>query len=474
MIAKPSMPRLFVAGLSGGSGKTIVTLGLLLLLRRAGLDVRAFKKGPDYIDPAWLAWASAHPARNLDAFLMGAETVCASFMRHGTPGGINVIEGNRGLFDGLDAEGTYSSANLAEILAAPIVLVLDAAKMTRTAAALVLGCQKLAPRAAIQGVVLNQVNGQRHEHILREAIESICAIPVVGALPHLEDNPLPERHLGLVPPAEHHTTSSVERNLLAWMENRVDLDALLTIARTAPSLATRADERTPLPDAHGLRIGCLRDSAFTFYYPENLEELERAGAELAPISALHATALPTGLHALYIGGGFPETHAKALSANTSFLESLRVSCAAGLPVYAECGGLMLLARSLTWRGVRSPMANVFPIDVEAFRAPQGHGYSELRVDAPNPFFAQGAVLRGHEFHYSRIVSGSDAVTSACAVLRGTGCYPGRDGLVTKSVLAAYTHLHAAATPQWAAGILTAARKFALHGRTPDVLESVFS
>jgi cobyrinic acid a,c-diamide synthase len=464
------MPRLLVAGLSGGSGKTIVTLGLLLLLRRAGLDVRAFKKGPDYIDPAWLRWASAHPARNLDAFLMGAEAVRASFARHGIPDGINVIEGNRGLFDGLDAAGTYSSANLAEILAAPIVLVLDATKMTCTAAALVLGCQKLDPRASIQGVVLNQVNGQRHERVLREAIESVCSIPVIGALPRLQKNPLPERHLGLIPPDEHQTMGSVERNLLEWMENRVDLDALLTIARSAPALATHADARTPLPDAHGLRIGYLRDSAFTFYYPENLEELERAGAELVPISALHATSLPTGLHALYIGGGFPETHVRALSA--SFLESLRQTCAIGLPVYAECGGLMLLARTLSWQGVRYPMANVFPIDVEAFATPQGHGYSELRVDASNPFFPQGAVLRGHEFHYSCIVSGSEAVTTACAVLRGTGCDSGRDGLVTQNVMAAYTHLHATATPQWASGILTAARQFALHVETHDALQSL--
>ena len=468
------MPRLLVAGLSGGSGKTIVTLGLLLLLRRAGLDVRAFKKGPDYIDPAWLAWASAHPARNLDAFLMGAEAVRASFVRHGTRSGINVIEGNRGLFDGLDAAGTYSSANLAEILAAPIVLVLDATKMTRTAAALVLGCQKLDPRASIQGVVLNQVNGQRHERVLREAIESVCSIPVIGALPRLQKNLLPERHLGLIPPDEHQTMGSVERNLLEWMKDRVDLDALLTIARSAPALAAHADAHTPLPDAHGLRIGYLRDSAFTFYYPENLEELERAGAELVPISALHATSLPTGLHALYIGGGFPETHANALSANTSFLKSLREACTTGLPVYAECGGLMLLARTLSWQGVRYPMANVLPIDVEAFATPQGHGYSELRVDASNPFFSQGAVLRGHEFHYSRIVSGSEAVASACAVLRGTGCFASRDGLITQNVFAAYTHLHATATPQWVSGILAAAREFALRAETHDALQSATS
>jgi cobyrinic acid a,c-diamide synthase len=464
--------RVLIAGISGGSGKTIVTLGLLLLLRRAGLDVRAFKKGPDYIDPEWLEWASTHPARNLDAFLMGADAVRASFARHATADGVNVIEGNRGLFDGLDAQGTYSSASLAEILGAPVVLVLDATKMTRTAAALVLGCQKLDPRISIQGVVLNQVNGQRHERVLREAIESACSVPVVGALPRLGENPLPERHLGLVPPDEHQTMDSVERRLLAWMENHLNLDALLAIARGAPPLVAPADMRPSLPDGRGLRIGYLRDSAFTFYYPENLEELERAGAELVSISPLHATALPEGLHALYIGGGFPETHAEALSANTGFLASLREACAARLPVYAECGGLMLLARSLTWRGASYSMANVLPIDVEAFATPQGHGYSELRVDTPNAYFPLGAALRGHEFHYSRIVNRDETVVAACAVLRGTGCFDRRDGLVTQNVMAGYTHLHAAATPEWASGLLTAARQFALRTNSRKAVSPV--
>jgi len=466
------MPRLLVAGLSGGSGKTIVTLGLLLLLRRAGLEVRAFKKGPDYIDPAWLHWASEHPARNLDAFLMGAEAVRASFVRHASPGGINLIEGNRGLFDGLDAAGTYSSANLAETLSAPIILVLDATKMTRTAAALVLGCQKLDPRVSIQGVVLNQINGARHERVVREAIASACSVPVVGALPRLGENPLPERHLGLIPPHEYEAMIGLEQRILAWIENRIDLDAVLAIARSAPPIPAPADMPASLPDGRGLRIGHLRDSAFTFYYPENLEALEHAGAELVSISALHETSLPAGLHALYIGGGFPETHAHALSANSSFLESLRQSCAAGLPVYAECGGLMLLARSLIWQGVRYGMAGVLPIDVEAFATPQGHGYCELLVDAPNPFFPEGGVLRGHEFHYSRIVSGAERVSSACAVVRGTGCFAGRDGLVTQNVMAAYTHLHATATPQWAWGILAAARQFALRARTPEAMAPV--
>ena len=456
------MPRLLVAGISGGSGKTIVTMGLLLLLRRAGHAVRAFKKGPDYIDPAWLAWASGHPTRNLDTFLMGDERVRASFQRHAISHGINLIEGNRGLFDGFDAAGSHSSAVLAKALDTPVVLVIDATKITRTAAALVLGCQKLDPRVDIRGVVLNNVNGQRHEQILRSAIESACGVPVIGALPRVATNPLPERHLGLVPPEEHCEMGQAERDLLQLVQDHVDLDAVVAIAHNAPSLDAYTDERTAMPDARGLKIGYLRDSAFIFYYPENLEELEHAGAELIRISALDGAALPDDLHALYIGGGFPETHARKLSANKGFLESLRNACASGLPVYAECGGLMLLARSLTWNGLRYSMSNAFPVDIEIFPTPQGHGYSELQVDAKNPFLSLGTVVQGHEFHYSRIVNDPLTINTACSVKRGVGCLGRRDFLVTRNVMAGYTHLHATATPEWTAGLVSAARHFAIE------------
>jgi cobyrinic acid a,c-diamide synthase len=456
------MPRLLIAGLSGGSGKTVASLGLLLLLRRAGVEVRAFKKGPDYIDAAWLTWASGHPARSLDTFLMGRERVLSSFASNSVTDGINIIEGNRGLFDGFDASGTHSSAVLAETLSAPVVLVLNATKMTRTAAALVLGCQKLDPAVSIQGVVLNHVNGRRHEQILRSVIESSCSIPVVGVLPKSAENPLPERHLGLIPPEEHGGMASVEQDVLRLVEGRFDIDALLSIARQAPPLEAATEKHPTYPDAHGLRIGYLRDSAFSFYYPENLEQLEHAGAELVPISALQATVLPEPLHALYIGGGFPETHAQRISANNGFLQSLHRAAESGLPIYGECGGLMLLARRLAWKGQAFPMANVFPFDVEVCDTPQGHGYSELQVDTSNPFFSVGTVLRGHEFHYSRIAVGGPSFPTACSVVRGTGCFAGRDYVFTRNVLASYTHLHALGTPEWARGVLQAAHEFALQ------------
>jgi cobyrinic acid a,c-diamide synthase len=458
-----ALPRLLVAGLSGGSGKTLVALGLLLALRRAGVPVRAFKKGPDYIDAAWLAWASAQPARNLDTYLMGFNTIFSSFVDRGLVEGINIIEGARGLFDGFDASGTHSTAVLAKHLKAPLVLTVNCAKVTRTAAAMVLGCQNLDPELSIGGVILNNVNGRRHEQVLRGAIESVCSIPVLGAIPKAAaGHPLPERHLGLIPPEEHGDLEELGRDLLQVVGDFIDLDALMVLARSAAPLEITPHENAPMTLAGSVKIGYLKDSAFSFYYPENLEALERAGAELIPISALHAATLPEDLNALYIGGGFPETHAQVLSANQTLLRSIRLAAEEGLPVYAECGGLMLLSRAFLWKGARYEMANVFPFEVEVSATAQGHGYCELQVDTPNPFFSVGSTLRGHEFHYSAIVPQSDPAATACAVRRGTGCFRGRDAAIVRNVWASYTHLHALATPEWAQGVAEAARRFVVH------------
>ncbi len=453
-----ALPRLVVAGVSGDSGKTLVSAGLLLGARRAGLPVRAFKKGPDYIDAAWLAWASGHPARNLDSFLMGFERAAASFQRHAVAGGLNVVEGNRGLYDGLDAKGTHSTAELAKTLRAPIVLVLNATKVTRSAAAWVLGCQKLDPEAPIEGVILNQVAAARHEQVLREAVESACGIPVLGAVARIRgENVLPWRHLGLVTPEEHPDPGALAASLLNSVTGNLDLERLLEIARRAPDPGPAAALDHALAGGAGLKIGYLRDSAFTFYYPENLEALEAAGATLVAVSALSADALPAGLDALYIGGGFPETHAARIAANAPFLRSLKDAAERGLPVYAECGGLMLLARGLRWKGERYPMAGVLPFEVEVHGSPQGHGYAVLAVDRVNPFFAIGTALKGHEFHYSRILPEGHPPLTACAVERGVGCFEGRDAVVAGNVWASYTHLHALATPEWARGLVGAAR-----------------
>ena len=458
--AMAELPRLMVAGLSGESGKTLVTLALLLEARRREIPARAFKKGPDYIDAAWLEWASGNPARNLDSYLMGFGRARDSFALQAA-GGFNVIEGNRGLFDGMDARGTHSTAALAKALEAPVVLVLNATKMTGTAAALVLGCQKLDPAVRIAGVVLNQVSGPRHERVLREAIESACGVPVLGAIPRLKNGVLlPSRHLGLVTPYEYDCRMLAEQ-LQESVGSHLDFDKLLAIAGLAPPIAMPA---VPLPGpaaGHGLRIGVLQDSAFCFYYPDNLDALRATGAALVPLSSLESAALPADMDALYIGGGFPETHAASLSGNRSLLASVRGAARNGLAIYAECGGLMYLSRALRWRGNRYPMAGVLPFEVEVNEVPEGHGYVELLVDRANAFFAPGTRLRGHEFHYSKIVGASEELATACTVLRGTGCGDKRDAVVLGNVWAAYTHLHAAATPEWAEAMVRAAQAAAI-------------
>jgi cobyrinic acid a,c-diamide synthase len=454
-----SAPRVVVAGLSGDSGKTVVSLGLLLLARQSGIPTAAFKKGPDYIDAAWLSWACGNAARNLDTYLMGKETAAQSFLSHALSDGLNLIEGNRGLYDGFDARGTHSTAELAKLLGAPVLLVINAAKVTHTVAALVLGCQKLDSDVRIGGVILNRVAGRRHEAILRDSVESACGIPVLGALPAVKHRTvLPGRHLGLVTPQEHGKLSKLPSKLLSWVEGRLDLGRILEVAGTAPPIKRLAPGTPKIEDGRGLKIGYVKDSAFTFYYPENLEMLEKAGAELEAISALSAQALPDNLDALYIGGGFPETHAPALSQNSSLLASIRHRAAEGLPVYAECGGLMLLSRAIRYKGRRFAMAGVLPFDVEVCAAPQGHGYIELTVDHPNPYYPVGTAIRGHEFHYSRIIPAGHLPPTACAVQRGTGSFEGREALLVEGVWASYTHVHALATPEWALGLMQAARQ----------------
>jgi len=438
-----SYPRIMIAGTSGDSGKTILTLALLAAWRQEGIPLRAFKKGPDFIDAAWLGWAAGTPGRNLDTYMMGFEVVARSFSEHATSEGLNLIEGNRGLLDGVDSEGTHSSAALAETLACPVVLVLSPTKVTATTAATVLGCQQLAPDLDLRGVILNQVAGERHARVVRQAIEQHTGVPVLGVLPKINGQVLPSRHLGLVPPAEQEPAELLRDIMANAARQNCDLERMLDIAHSAGSLKATAPEpvenESHLATAERVRIGYFYDSAFTFYYPENLEALQNGGAELVAISALTDKQLPP-LDALYIGGGFPETHTEKLSANQDLLGAVQQAATGGLPIYAECGGLMYLAESLEWEGNHVPMAGVLPIRVRMHDRPQGHGYCRMVVDQPNPFFSEGTVLVGHEFHYSFLTGGATGVTTAYRVEKGRGCVDNRDGIVHGSTLASYLHL----------------------------------
>jgi cobyrinic acid a,c-diamide synthase len=455
------IPRVLVAGLRGGDGKTLVAVGLQAAWRRRGMRVAPFKKGPDYIDAAWSASAAGRPCRNLDLFLLSPDVLLRSFAAGSADADLAVIEGNRGLFDGGDARGSYSTAELAKLLAVPVVLVLDCTKATRTVAASVLGCQQLDPGVTIGGVVLNRTAGARHEAVVREAIRDATGLPVLGVLPRLSREILPERHLGLVPPAEHEDRLDAVREAGELAERFLDLDALLDVAREAPRLEIpQAPPFRPSAPVEPVRIGVFRDAAFQFYYPENLDALARAGAALVDVSPLRDPALPD-VDALYIGGGFPETLAPGLADNEAFRESVRRAADAGMPVYAECGGAVFLGRDLAFRGRTYPMAGVLPVGFVFRDRPQGHGYAVLETVAENPFFPVGTELRGHEFHYTCVEDGgsADELTFAFHVRRGKGFGGERDGLCYRNVLAAYTHIHALAAQQWAPSLVAAAARF---------------
>jgi cobyrinic acid a,c-diamide synthase len=417
-----SIPRIVVSGLRGGSGKTVLSLSLVALLRKKGSKITPFKKGPDYIDAGWLARASGVPCYNLDLFMMSPEQAVESFMAHSFGSHIAVIEGNRGLYDGMDHKGTYSTAELAKLLNAPVVIIIDCTKTTNTIAAMVL--------------------------------------PVLGAIPRLKDDPFPERHMGLTPFQEHQ---GIEESIAAVEEigaRYLDMDQILRVAASAGTIKAveskqlSVDNRNRLRSAaYGPRIGVIRDSAFQFYYQENFEELEKRGAKLIEVSPLSENSLPD-IDALYIGGGFPETHAIALAENISFRDSLYNAIQDSLPVYAECGGLMYLGKSLRLDERTYPMVGALPITFGLQKKPLAHGYTIVEVEEANPFFSRGSIFKGHEFHYSRVLEIEKNDTNmAFNVKRGKGIVDNKDGICYKNVFASYTHLHAIGSPEWADGMI---------------------
>ena len=465
------VPRLVIAAPQGRSGKTMLTLGLCAALAARGLIVQPFKKGPDYIDPSWLAEAAGRDCRTLDPFfLVSQDGVQRAFLRGAGDADISLIEGNHGLYDSLDDEGTGSTAVVARWLDAPVILMVNAARMSRSAAALVSGYQAFEPDTHIAAVILNNVASgnsiaktSRHERKLRNAIERHCHIPVVGAIPRSDRLTIPDRHLGLIPRAEDDALIPAIEACRDAAERYVNLDAVLDTARAAPPVPlgeklpgdANVHSSAQVPRPTPVRIGVIRDRAFTFYYPENLEALVDAGAELVFVDALYDTNLPN-VDALYIGGGFPEMFMEELSDNQRMRLDIRSAARSGLPIYAECGGLMYLARRIIWKGRAAEMVGVLPCDVEMTDRPQGHGYVIAEAAEGNPFLPAGTTIRGHEFHNSRIVNWQGELSIAYRLTRGNGLGRGRDGLLYQNVLASYTHLHAAGSPGWAEGLVAKA------------------
>lgn len=460
--------RLIIAGLSGDAGKTLASLTTVSALRNRGRVVAVFKKGPDYIDAAWLGEAAQNVCRNLDTYMVDPQVVLSRFTRHASGADIAIIEGNRGLFDGFDVTGTHSTASLAKLLHTPVILVVDATKTTRTVAAMIKGCQAFDPDLEISGIILNRVAGKRHQKILTDSISEYCGVPVVGVFPKLGDDAglIPGRHLGLVTPAEFERQADLRDRLCHLADQYLDLEAIEKIAAGAPELESVPIESFDVQTR--VKIGYFCDSVFTFYYPENLESLRQHGAELVPLSSLDDTVLPDDLKALYIGGGFPETQAERLAGNRSMLDSVREKSCSGLPIYAECGGLIYLCRSLACEHTTFKMAGVFELDLVLDKKPRGHGYAEIEITGKNPYFTVGDTIRGHEFHYSGPTE--TMVPSGVATMkRGIGLGNGVDGLLADATMATYTHLHADGAPGWARAMVKAAENYSSNRK--DVLFS---
>ncbi|MHB8534078.1 MAG: cobyrinate a,c-diamide synthase [Sulfuricaulis sp.] len=456
------MNRLLISAAHKSSGKTTLSIGLCAALRARGHKVQAFKKGPDFIDPMWLSLAAGRDCHNLDFYLMGRDEILRNFVAHARGADISLIEGNKGLYDGLSLDGSNSNAALATLLDAPVVLVIDARGMTRGIAPLILGYQAFDRQIKIAGVILNQLGGSRHESKLRAVIEHYTDVPVLGAVHHDDSLSIVERHLGLMPSNEATGAKARIDAIASRVAASVDLDRLVDIASRAPTL-TPTDAIPPLPTlppAGGkggepsIRLGVARDAAFAFYYPGDLHALEAAGADLVTIDTLNDRTLPP-VDALLMGGGFPEVFMEQLEANVSLRHQIRQAIENGLPAYAECGGLMYLSRSISWRGKRCEMTGVIPGDIVMHDRPMGRGYVLLRETGKNPWPRQPAAhglaeIRAHEFHYSSVENLPADTVYAYDVLRGSGVDGKHDGIVHKNLFACYAHLRDLENNRWAA------------------------
>lgn len=440
------MPRFLIAAAHKSSGKTVISTGLAAAFSARGTSIQCFKKGPDYIDPMWLSAASHAPCYNLDFNSMNPNEISTLLARKSAQADLAMIEANKGLYDGVKLDGSDSNAALAKTVQAPVVLVIDTLGMTRGIAPLLVGYQAFDPELKIEGVILNKVGGARHESKLRAAVEAYTDIAVVGSVWRNKDLDIGERHLGLTTPAETGELNAKITRFGEIVGQSVDLDALLSIAGTAPKLACPTP---PVPAAKfsGLKIGIAQDRAFGFYYPDDLEAFQSLGAELIPFDTLTDTQLPD-MDGLFIGGGFPETQMEALTANTRLRSSIRTAIKSGLPTYAECGGLMYLCRSLRWNDTKVAMCNVVQGDAVMCPRPQGRGYAAYHPLPSHPWGPDDRRIAAHEFHYAKVENLPEAAIYARKIARGHGIDGSHDGVVVDNLLAGFCHLRNSDANPW--------------------------
>ncbi len=437
------MPHVVISAAHKSSGKTTVSIGLCAALKDRGLGVQPFKKGPDYIDPMWLASASGRDCYNLDFFTMQHEEINQTFERYNHDADISIIEGNKGLYDGLDLDGSNSNAALASLINAPVVLVLDARGMTRGIAPLILGYQAFDENINIAGVILNQLGGSRHESKLRRVIEHYTDVKVIGAIHKHDDMAIVERHLGLVPSNESESAANYISNISKHIKSSVDLEQFISIADTAPASPNRAFS-APASETT-CRIAVARDAAFGFYYASDINAMRDVGAEVVEFDTLNDASLPYNIDGLFIGGGFPESNMQKLEENTSMRKSIHDAINAGLPTYAECGGMMYLSKSIQWNDKKSSMVGIIPGDTVMHDKPQGRGYVKIEESEhfiwPGLNCNAGQTHQAHEFHYSSLDNFelNDEFKPAYEMKRGHGINGEFDGIMYKNLLACYAH-----------------------------------
>ncbi len=455
---------LFISAAHKSSGKTTITIGLLSAFKNKGFNVQPFKKGPDYIDPLWHGNAAGNPCYTLDFNTMTQKEILQLVSQKLTSCDISLVEGNKGLYDGLDLDGSNSNAAIAKLINAPVILVLDTRGMTRGIAPLILGYQAFDPKINITGVILNQLGGSRHESKLRSVIEHYTDISVLGAVhkdKHLE---IVERHLGLMPSNEDGEAQKKITDIGKIISSQVDLDKIIKISHAdSPSykISPIIKHSNKKKNEHPLRLAYINDSAFGFYYPGDLEALEAAGAELIEVNSLIDKQLPHDIDGLFIGGGFPEEHLEKLNQNHSFRQSIYQAIENGLPTYAECGGLMYLCRNIISKGQQLNMVGIIPADAKMEEVPQGRGlirFSETHL-MPWPNVSQNtsntiegivdSSISAHEFHYSHLINISKPLNYAYDIHRGSGVDGQHDGIVYKNLLACYAHLQDTEQNHWA-------------------------
>lgn len=428
------MKALYLSAAHKSSGKTTVTLGLCAAYAARGFSIAPFKKGPDYIDPMWLAMAAGLPCHTLDFYTMEEEEILQRYHQERNGADLVLVEGNKGLYDGLSLDGSDSNGAMAKLLDLPVVLVINTNGITRGVAPLLLGYQQFDPEIQFAGVILNQTGNSRHEQKLQQVVEHYTDFPVLGTIRRHSDLEIVERHLGLVPSNEADAARNKIESIRKVVEAQVDLDRLLTVSK--PLEEPVVVEKTlitevvspPVPD---LRIGIARDEAFGFYYAADLEAFSQAGAELVPFSPIHDAELPE-VDGLLFGGGFPETHMAPLEQNRKMRRQILEAVESGMPVYAECGGLMYLSRSIEWQGRSSEMVGAVAADCKMHKRPQGRGYARFSRDGREE-------IPAHEFHYSSLEGLPSNTEFAHTIHRGVGIDGKRDGVVYKNLLAGYVH-----------------------------------